>query len=63
MRQVLGDLSDIYFSHNTWMNYKYMFRIYKFYDMKLSDAKAQVISMSSYPGFLSSFDDYYLTSA
>jgi len=60
--KVLSDLSTIYFAHTTWSAYEWMLRIYKFYEfpMKNSSIKSKKVSFSSYPGALSSVDDYYL---
>ncbi|CAD7925332.1 unnamed protein product [Amoebophrya sp. A25] len=55
--------TDLMLGHATWGDYASMLRIYKFYDFSLSSGNtiAKVISMSSYPGLISSGDDYYLT--
>lgn len=49
------DLSEIYFSHASWFHYSNMNRVYKHYDL---DGRRS--SFSSYPGMLSSLDDFYL---
>ena len=55
------DFSDIWFGHNTWNDYFFMTRIFKEYrfvsNNGIEKSKTQVFS--SYPGRLSSTDDYY----
>ena len=62
-----GDLSDIFVGHNTWTTYHMMLRVFKHYDFNgLSDNPSAVgkkVSMSSYPGALSSIDDFYILGA
>jgi len=58
--RVLPNNADLYFSHDTWNDYGQMVRIYKFYDFPLARGTRQ-ISFSSYPGFIASIDDWYLT--
>jgi hypothetical protein len=59
--QVTGDLSDIFAGHSTFFIYPQMLRIYKHYDFKLASAGVanNRLSFSSYPGLLSSIDDFY----
>mmetsp|Transcript_15799 Transcript_15799/g.29174 ORF Transcript_15799/g.29174 Transcript_15799/m.29174 type:complete len:668 (+) Transcript_15799:53-2056(+) len=52
--------SELYFGHTTWETFSEMTRIWKVYDFPLRDATARRISFSSYPGCVSSTDDYYL---
>jgi len=54
-------LDDIFFTHSTWSSYYTMNRVYKQYifDLELQTASVQM-SMSSYPGSLSSIDDFYI---
>eukprot|EP00761_Pharyngomonas_kirbyi_P014901 gb/GECH01014932.1/.p1 GENE.gb/GECH01014932.1/~~gb/GECH01014932.1/.p1 ORF type:complete len:535 (+),score=143.38 gb/GECH01014932.1/:1-1605(+) len=56
---------DIYFAHATWRNYYAMLRVYKVYQFQLhhSSTKSNSVALSSSPGFLSSKDDFYMTSA
>jgi len=63
--KVLPDLSNIYFAHTSWFSYSATTRILKYYDFPLSpqSTAAQKVTFSSYPGFLNSFDDYYITSS
>ena len=62
--KVTGDLSDILFGHVTWFTYRAMIRIYKHYDFSsLSSTQTMintVFSFSSYPGALTSIDDFML---
>lgn len=55
-----GRITDIFFSHDMWASYAQMIQIYKHYNFALSTATNKRISMSSYPGFLSSEDDFYI---
>ncbi|GHP11886.1 phospholipase B domain containing [Pycnococcus provasolii] len=58
-----GDLKDIVFGHTAWYGYQTMTRIYKHYDFSKAPAPSAVrprSSFSSYPGYLSSLDDFYL---
>ena len=59
---MLGDYSNLFFSHSSWWSYASMIRIMKNYDTPLHDAAvaAKRVSFSSYPGFLESLDDFYL---
>mmetsp|Transcript_123390 Transcript_123390/g.356674 ORF Transcript_123390/g.356674 Transcript_123390/m.356674 type:complete len:676 (-) Transcript_123390:86-2113(-) len=54
------DKSDIFFGHTTWEPFSEMTRVWKVYDFPLQGAAARKISFSSYPGCVSSTDDYYL---
>ena len=63
--KVANDFSDIWFGHNTWTSYGIMirtFKEYKFVSNKHSE-KSKVVAFSSYPGSLSSVDDFYYTDA
>lgn len=51
---------DLLAGHTTWADYSEMIRIWKYYDFNLPDSVAKRISMSSYPGCVSSADNYYL---
>ena len=59
--KLTGDLQEIYASHSTWTDYATMNRIFKHYQLNLQSAfvAAKRVSMSSYPGFLESLDDFY----
>lgn len=54
------DKSELYFGHTTWEAFSEMTRIWKVYDFPLRGVSARTISFSSYPGCVSSTDDYYL---
>ncbi|KAK6171419.1 hypothetical protein SNE40_019612 [Patella caerulea] len=62
MVKVLGAYEDIFMSHSSWFAYSATSRIYKHYNLNVSDksTSARRISFSSYPGFLESLDDFYL---
>lgn len=51
---------ELYFGHTTVESYSEMTRIWKVYDFPVSGVAAKKISFSSYPGCISSTDDYYL---
>eukprot|EP00928_Gymnodinium_smaydae_P040285 TRINITY_DN27340_c1_g3_i3.p1 TRINITY_DN27340_c1_g3~~TRINITY_DN27340_c1_g3_i3.p1 ORF type:complete len:541 (-),score=65.37 TRINITY_DN27340_c1_g3_i3:205-1827(-) len=53
--KLLADGSDLYAGHNTWGPYYNMLRIFKRYEI----GSKTPIAMSSYPGMLSSTDDFY----
>jgi hypothetical protein len=61
--KVTGDLSDIFAGHTAWFSYESMLRIAKSYTLPLSNPSTQSKSVifSSYPGFLVSLDDFYIT--
>lgn len=54
--------ADLLIGHTTWDDYSEMTRIFKYYNFPLigADTMASVIGMSSYPGLISSTDDYYI---
>jgi hypothetical protein len=52
--------SELYFGHTTWESFSEMTRMWKVYDFPLQNVAAKKISFSSYPGCISSTDDYYL---
>eukprot|EP00656_Telonema_subtile_P008417 TRINITY_DN1392_c0_g1_i1.p1 TRINITY_DN1392_c0_g1~~TRINITY_DN1392_c0_g1_i1.p1 ORF type:complete len:578 (-),score=100.78 TRINITY_DN1392_c0_g1_i1:111-1844(-) len=60
--KVLGDYSDLFFSHASWWSYYAMIRMMKHYHTPLRDpaVAAHKVSFSSYPGFLESLDDFYI---
>jgi hypothetical protein len=56
------DFSNIWFGHNTWLNYSSMTRIFKEYRINIGNPKKSFsVVFSSYPGNLSSNDDFYIT--
>ena len=60
--KVTPELDDIFFTHSTWTSYYRMNRIYKHYYIGLKDIKPATYhwSMSSFPGTMSSIDDFYM---
>jgi len=58
-----GDLSFLSSAHVAWFSYSSMLRIFKHYenDFSTTAVKANDVSFSSYPGLLSSLDDFYMT--
>ncbi len=60
--RVADDLSDIFFGHSSWYVYSAMIRLYKSYDFSSMSATFpnKRTSFSSYPGMISSLDDFYL---
>ncbi|GAX82744.1 hypothetical protein CEUSTIGMA_g10170.t1 [Chlamydomonas eustigma] len=64
--KVKGDLTDLFVGHVTWTDYYAMVRIYKHYNfsgLQYKHALNKLISMSSYPGAVSSIDDFYIIGA
>jgi hypothetical protein len=57
------DGSDMFSTHTTWTAYATMLRIYKYYGMNLLGTQGTGIQFSSYPGCVSSIDDYYQISS
>ena len=59
--KVANDLSDIWMGHNTWTTYGTMIRTFKEYRFVSNNQteKSKVVVFSSYPGSLSSVDDFY----
>lgn len=55
------DFSDLWFGHNSWITYLTMIRIFKEYRFISNKRKEKSIinTFSSYPGALSSIDDFY----
>lgn len=53
---------DLLMGHSTWDDYSKMTRIFKYYNFPLRGAEtmASHIAFSSYPGTISSTDDYYV---
>mmetsp|Transcript_80355 Transcript_80355/g.260328 ORF Transcript_80355/g.260328 Transcript_80355/m.260328 type:complete len:648 (-) Transcript_80355:83-2026(-) len=58
--RLTDDRSELYFGHTTWESFSEMTRVWKVYDFPLTGVAAKKISFSSYPGCVSSTDDYYL---
>jgi hypothetical protein len=59
--KLTSDFSDLFMSHNTWFSYLTMTRIFKEYKLEYGSI-ATSITLSGYPGTLSSVDDFYVTS-
>mmetsp|Transcript_55040 Transcript_55040/g.101876 ORF Transcript_55040/g.101876 Transcript_55040/m.101876 type:complete len:559 (-) Transcript_55040:8-1684(-) len=59
--KVSGAYEDLYMAHSSWFTFSNMDRIFKHYHF---DHNAKVaanrVSFSSYPGYLSSLDDFYM---
>lgn len=59
-------ISDVMIGHSTWDDYSEMLRVYKYYEIEMLGDEIQHglgsrrISFSSYPGCLSSTDDWYI---
>jgi hypothetical protein len=55
--------SDLYVGHATFSDFSEMLRVFKYYDFPLKQGGgARTVGFSSYPGAVSSTDDYYVTS-
>jgi hypothetical protein len=54
--------ADVFVGHTTWDDYSKMTRIFKYYNFRLEGAwtQAKRIGMSSYPGCVSSTDNWYI---
>lgn len=65
MVRLASNNADLLVGHTTWDDYSEMIRIFKFYNFPLGGAEtmAQTIGMSSYPGLVSSTDDFYIMSS
>lgn len=60
--KVIPGETDVFVGHNTWSWPKTMLRIVKRYVFNFSTSRAKSVTMSSYPGFIFSADDFYITS-
>lgn len=60
--KVAPDFSDIWFGHNTWAFYSDLIRIFKEYKFKTNTGveKSNAVAFSSYPGTISSVDDFFI---
>ncbi|CAG2102497.1 unnamed protein product [Medioppia subpectinata] len=69
MVKILPDGSDLYVAHNSWFPYNIMLRVLKQYSFAFNSLTTGTlipghsVSMSSYPGFIFSGDDYYVLSS
>ncbi|CAG2102156.1 unnamed protein product [Medioppia subpectinata] len=66
----LPDGSDLYVAHNTWVWYSMMLRVFKKYELNYrvtADSQemipGRISAFSSYPGALTSIDDFYILSS
>lgn len=55
------DKNDLFAAHTTWSDFSEMFRMFKYYrfNFKHESIKLKKTSFSSYPGMISSTDDWY----
>lgn len=53
--KLLPDGSELYAAHNTWFEYYHLLRVWKRYEF----GAMTPVAMSSYPGMISSSDDFY----
>jgi hypothetical protein len=60
--KLTGNFSELFFAHSSWFTYQSMLRVAKFYNFAFSDPNtgSQEVQFSSYPGVLSSLDDFYM---
>lgn len=63
--KVLPDTADVLVAHTSWEDYVEMMRVFKHYTFAFRHpaTKARTVSFSSYPGMVSSTDDWYITDA
>eukprot|EP01087_Luapelamoeba_hula_P019299 TRINITY_DN6372_c0_g2_i1.p1 TRINITY_DN6372_c0_g2~~TRINITY_DN6372_c0_g2_i1.p1 ORF type:complete len:537 (+),score=65.67 TRINITY_DN6372_c0_g2_i1:23-1612(+) len=61
--KLTGDMSELYTGHTSWFLYSSMSRIAKEYNLLLKNklAVSKRVIFSSYPAFLESLDDFYIT--
>jgi len=56
--------ADMFVGHTTWDDYSKMTKMFKYYDFNLPyPTAASKVAMSSYPGCVSSTDDWYMLSS
>ncbi|KAL0983974.1 hypothetical protein UPYG_G00135420 [Umbra pygmaea] len=60
--KVMPGFENLLFAHSSWFNYASTMRIYKHWDFRLTGTHIATgrMSFSSYPGILTSLDDFYL---
>jgi hypothetical protein len=60
--RLASENADLLIGHTTWDDYSEMTRVFKYYNFPLggADTTASLIAMSSYPGLISSSDDFYV---
>lgn len=54
---------ELFVGHSTWEPFSEMTRIVKFYDFPFKGVKARSLAFPSYPGAITSTDDFIITSA
>jgi hypothetical protein len=59
--KILPDYDDVFVGHATWADYSELIRIWKTYNLPLSNVASKQVSFSSYAGMISSTDDWYIT--
>eukprot|EP01027_Heterolobosea_sp_BB2_P023893 GEZU01035936.1.p1 GENE.GEZU01035936.1~~GEZU01035936.1.p1 ORF type:complete len:415 (-),score=136.28 GEZU01035936.1:22-1266(-) len=59
--KITDDYSEIFAGHTTWSGYDDMLRVFKSYTLPTVGSASKTVLFSSYPGFLSSVDDFYVT--
>lgn len=57
---MVDGVPDLGISHVTWYDYRTMLRIWKDYRFRLDARPNYQVMMSSYPGVVTSFDDFYI---
>uniref|UniRef100_A0A0B6ZKH3 Phospholipase B-like n=1 Tax=Arion vulgaris TaxID=1028688 RepID=A0A0B6ZKH3_9EUPU len=60
--KILPGYENLFMSHAAWFTYPATNRIFKHYNLNVSDpaTAARRLSFSSYPGYLESLDDFYI---
>lgn len=63
--KLLPETADLLVAHTSWEDYVEMMRVFKHYHFAFRHpaTKARTVSFSSYPGMVSSTDDWYVTDA
>ena len=58
--KIADDFSQLFMSHSSWYTFVAMTRIMKHYNFQTAFGVSHKVSFSSYPGFLESWDDFYI---
>lgn len=61
--RIAPDYSDIFFSHNTWSDYRDLHNQLKEYHFPIPEYKAHRVMVSTRVGKIYSFDDFYISDA
>ncbi|XP_030630963.1 phospholipase B-like 1 [Chanos chanos] len=63
--KMLPGYENMFFAHSSWYTYAATMRIYKHWDFRVTNSHTASgkMSFSSYPGLLTSLDDFYLLSS